>query len=376
MPWRSDIMDINKNLDILLSLVRLAIGTSDSIVIPGDFGDWESLERLAFGQGLAYVAADGLLKATEDDPTLIKGRGRKVILEWLLNVGKAEKNYAVHSAAISEICSILKDRGIEKTLLLKGLGLSVYYPVPNHRPTGDFDIYTYGKSREADKVFQELGCEGDFDPNQKHSHLEYKGIPLENHHHYLNRGRSRNETELNDYILTLSGDRLTEGGYYVPSPEKHFWFLICHMQSHLMSPESITLRHLLDWALFLKGEEANLDAGALMAKAREFRLETFASYMTSLAVKLFGLDLRQFVSITTDPSVEDRFLAEIIREKKGYTADASRRPLLLALKTMSYFKNYWKFKYAGLSFQEMFRNKARDHFRIWFRDIKAFECWK
>jgi len=355
------------NLDVLLSLVRLAIGTSDSLVIPGAFEDWESLERLAFSQGLAYVAADGLLKATKDDPTLIKGKGRKVILEWLQNTGRAEEKYARHGEAISEICRILKDHGIEKTLLLKGLGLSGYYPVPNHRPAGDIDIYTYGQSREADSVFRQMGCKGEFDPGQKHSHFEYKGISVENHHQCLNSGRSRNETEVNDYLLTLPGDRLTEWGYYVPSPEKHFWFLVCHMQSHFLTPESLTLRHLLDWVLFLKGEDANLDATALMAQAKTFRLETLVSYMTNLAGKIYGLDQKPFVTIKVKPSVEDRFMGEILKEKKRDTIDASRRPLLLALKAMAYFSNYWKFQYAGMSFWEMFWGKARNHFQLWFR---------
>lgn len=359
-------MLLQKNLDLLLSLVHLATGTLDSIAIPGDFDDWEGLERLAFRQGVAYVAADGLLKATEEDPALIKGKGRKVILEWLQNTGRAEEKYASHSAAISEICRILKNHGIEETLLLKGLGLSKYYPVPNHRPTGDLDIYTYGKSRETDNVFLDMGCQIEFDPSQKHTHFEYQGIQVENHHHYLNSGRSRCETEVNDYLLTLSGDRLTEWGYYVPSPEKNFWFLICHIQSHLMGPDAMTLRHLLDWGLFLKGEEADLDAGSLMTKAREFRLETFISYMTSLAGKIYGLDLKQFITVKTNPSVEDRFMGEILKEKSENKADASRRPLLLALKTISYLKNFWKFKYAGLSFREMFQEKVRDHFRVWF----------
>jgi len=363
----------NNVLDILLSLVRFAIGTSESVSVPDDFGDWEELERLSFRQGLAYVATDGLLGAMKDDPALIRGKGRNVILEWLQNTGRAEEQYARHREVISELCRVLKDHGIERTLLLKGLGLSRYYPVPNHRPVGDFDIYTYGRSREADGVFREMGCKGESDFNQKHSHFEYKGITVENHHHYLDRGRTRNEAEVNDYIMALPGDLLTEWGYYVPSPEKHFWFLVCHMQSHFVSPESVTLRHLLDWALFLKGEGGNLDAAALMAKAREFRLDAFISYMTSLAGRAYGMDLKPFITMETDPAAGDRFMGEILGNHNRVTADASHRPLLLVLKTIALFSDYWKFKYAGLSFRELFRSKAVGYFRIWFRRAKSQE---
>ena len=352
--------------EILISLIRRAIGTADTVDIPSDFDGWEELKELSFRQGVAYVAADGLVKVIEDDPSLTGGNGRRVILPWLANAERSEVEYARHRQVLPEMCRVLHDNGIEKILLLKGLGLSAYYPVPEHRPTGDLDIYTYGQGARVDEVFRSLGIDVDSKRSSKHSKCTFEGIPVENHNHYLENFRSGIESEINGFLPGLEGDILKEGGYYVPSPEKNFWFLACHMQSHFLSLESFTLRHLLDWALFLKGESARLDTLQLMEKARSFNLETFISYMTALAERVSGLDLRAFVTTETDPGTENRMMAEILREKKAEKVDASRRPLLLAGKVFIHISLNWKYRYTGLSFREFLRERTVVHLRQWF----------
>lgn len=77
-------------------------------------------------------------------------------------------------------------------MLLKGYGLSKYWPIPNHRPTGDIDIYlmylnSEGKEKSrpawecADKLMTEkFGILVD-NSHHHHSVFTYKGIMVENH---------------------------------------------------------------------------------------------------------------------------------------------------------------------------------------------------
>lgn len=351
--------------EILLSLVRLALGTQETVEIDESFDSWNDLLDISFNQGVPFVVSDGITKAVDSNPALTSGRGCEAILDFLGNTVMAEGKYASHKRTVSELCRVFHEHGVENVLLLKGIGISRYYPVPSHRPTGDIDIYTYGKSREADEAIRSLGIQVDSKFNKKHSELFFKGVLVENHHEYLDYSRSRNERMMNDYLHTLQGDELTEDGYLVPSPEKNFWFLACHMQSHFMLPAAITLRHLLDWGLFLNAESGRLDAQALMAKAVKFRMDTFISYASSLAQRVSGLNLSPFITVRTDPRAEERLLKEILREKIELKEDASRRPLLLAKKTLFYFRYYWKFKFSGLSFQEMFWDNVLNHFKLW-----------
>lgn len=57
-------------------------------------------------------------------------------------------------------------------MVLKGYGLSKNYPVPNHRPCGDMDIYLFGDQEKADKLIaEELGIKID---NSHHHHTVFQ----------------------------------------------------------------------------------------------------------------------------------------------------------------------------------------------------------
>lgn len=50
-----------------------------------------------------------------------------------------EADYRKYQLAIRKLAGLYRSEGIDM-LLLKGYGLSLNYPVPEHRPSGDIDI--------------------------------------------------------------------------------------------------------------------------------------------------------------------------------------------------------------------------------------------
>jgi len=62
-----------------------------------------------------------------------------------------EKKYDRHLLAIDKLASFYKQNGI-RMMLLKGFGLSQYWPKPKHRPSGDMDIYLFGNCKKADNL--------------------------------------------------------------------------------------------------------------------------------------------------------------------------------------------------------------------------------
>ena len=62
-----------------------------------------------------------------------------------------------------------------KFLLLKGIGLSLVYPNPSSRESGDIDFYLFGNYKEGNLIFAPTK----FSESAKHSSFVYKGVNVE-----------------------------------------------------------------------------------------------------------------------------------------------------------------------------------------------------
>ena len=110
---------------------------------------------------------------------------KKILLEWLGRVVPLERFYQNHLKTIDALSRFYRQNGI-KMMLLKGYGLSLYWPKPNHRPAGDMDIYLGEAWQEADKLVSEkLGIKVD-DGHEHHTCFFFQGTSVENHYDFVN----------------------------------------------------------------------------------------------------------------------------------------------------------------------------------------------
>lgn len=157
--------------------------------------DWREVIDLSFDQGVAAIAVDSLQLSLELVPEPAEGSAESLELaldseelenlkyEWFGEVFSCEEDYSKQKEILHQLIQVLSEHNI-KVLLLKGLGLSKYYPVPAHRPMGDFDIYSYGHHLEVDVVFSDKGCSINRE-HEKHSVFNFEGVTVENHYLYL-----------------------------------------------------------------------------------------------------------------------------------------------------------------------------------------------
>lgn len=62
-----------------------------------------------------------------------------------------EKRNFRQKRVLADLAGFYAAHGID-LMLLKGYGMSLNYPIPNHRPCGDLDIWLYGRQKEADAL--------------------------------------------------------------------------------------------------------------------------------------------------------------------------------------------------------------------------------
>ena len=287
-------MDIQK---VFLTLVRLGIGCANDNV-NDNLGfwsgvDWEAVLALAERQGLSAVVADGI------DWLKVHGKGETVMLPpkpvMLQLIGSVLQNYEyrheLYRRAIAELAGFYNSHGF-KMMVLKGFACALDWPKPEHRPSGDIDIWQFGQYREADVVLAtEKGITID---NSHHHHTVFywRDFMVENHYDFINVHARRSNARLEKMFKELGADDshfVEEYGerVYLPSANLHGLFLIRHAVAHFAAAE-ITLRQVLDWALFVEKHGEEVDWPWLNGVLEEFGLKRFFDVLNAVCVEDLG----------------------------------------------------------------------------------------
>ena len=321
-------MPINKDTLYFIRLVRSGAGlgaapvsdTADTAVTPGS---WERIYRMAADHGLSAVVWDGIcrLPAAQQPP-------RETRIRWALSAEKLEERYRHQQQTASKLAARFSEEGL-RMLLLKGLGLSRDYPLPEHRECGDIDIYLYGESDKGDRILHEIGAHPYFDV-PKHSEYVWDGVLIENHRTILNVRRNRTERELNAVLVRLLEKEGTHGlapGIQAPRATFNAIFLIRHAAVHFQK-EGIVLRHLCDWACFLTRHWDEIDHALFRTAMEDYRMDRFADLMTAAAGEYLGAEVpgpeceagmlgRFMEEVLTLSPMPDKLLPRLLRKLSG-----------------------------------------------------------
>ena len=280
--------------------------------------DWEALVDLSFDQGVAAIAVDGLQKLCEHHPEVELALDSEALedlkYEWFGEVMRSEDDYKKYVADIATLAEVYSEAGIEM-MLLKGFGLSLNYPIPAHRPMGDVDVYL-SDWRRGDEVIGQRGIAIDYS-HHHHSVFSWRGQMVENHYDIENRYASRKGRLVDDLLKHLAQEGRKEtfvGGVmvYLPSANFNGIFLISHCASHFAG-DHITLRHLLDWALFVDKQWKEIDWPFVTDWLSRLGLRRFFCCMNALSIDCLGIAAEKFPALERDAALERRVLADILR---------------------------------------------------------------
>ncbi len=295
---------IASNEKLLLNLIKMALGKSAECALP-DALEWSTLFGLSVKQCVPSVVLDGLNKSLVSAALPGKCVGKMDKLKWLGMLLNMERQYAIHESVVAALAAVYQSAGY-RMMLLKGYGLSKYWPIPNHRPTGDIDIYLMymdsdGKDKcqpawkRADLMMKEkFGVEID-NSHHHHSVFTYKGIMVENHYDFINVHSHRSnqwiENEFKTLALTGSEEYTFDNGAKLlfPSPLLHCLFVARHNACHFAA-EHLNLRQLLDWALFVEKRNEDMDWDYFWSTAKKMGMEKFVLCMAFIAIEQLSFE--------------------------------------------------------------------------------------
>lgn len=292
--------------------------------------DWSSLYSLSATQNVAAIVWDYIQQAIGDGKLSAKNQPAKALrLQWALSTEQIEKKYALQRSVIAKLAQLFAPHNI-KMMILKGYGLSLNYPVPNHRPCSDIDIWLFeeretpnghtsrvGVQQKADCLLREhFGVDIDED---KHHHTVFyvDGVMVENHYDFLNIHAHLSNRKIEQRLQQLLNqplDKIEIDGQtvYLPSPDFNALFLLRHSASHFAA-ERIVIRHLLDWRYFVEKFAQQIDWHSIRQIAEQTNMHKFLNCINSICIDRLNLPSSCVPPYERDKQLEERVWNEILQ---------------------------------------------------------------
>lgn len=334
-------MTLSRTSDVFLTLIRFGIGYSSEL--PQNV-DWAQIQALAVRQGLSAIILDGIERLPEGQrpPQLM-------LLTWIGQVMLEEDRFAKQWDASREMASLFANNHI-RTYVLKGMVVSECYPKPQHRVSSDVDCFLLPEEGDVDvwekgnQLMEVAGYKvgrGFY----KNSTFHLPTLTVENHRYltpFRGNKRLKNlerwlQAQFKNGSGDLSGSRIEGTELWRPPVMVSALFLIEHAYSHFLH-EGLTWRHVLDWMMFSRKHEKEIDWYALDAMIDEFGFRRFYDSYYRLGQYLVG-GIRD-----SSLTVQDRRMLEDVWAPLDMQEDMHSLKAKVDI-AMATIRAWWKYRY-------------------------------
>ena len=332
--------------EILINIIKASLcdkyNTTD---IPHSLPMWSDLYRQATKGGVAAIVWDGVQKLIANGViTNDKLPDKATKLRWALQVDNTEKLYAKQRKALLKLADIYAEHDI-RMMVLKGFGISLYYPIPEHRSCCDIDIWLFGDQKRADDIIStKLNIKID-NGHHHHTIFHIDGVMIENHYDFLNihsHVSNRDiEAQLKQLAYTPEAIDVDGRTIYRPNANCHALFLLRHAASHFAAVE-IVIRHIIDWGLFVKNNHHAIDWVWLRDICNKQNMGLFLDVMNATAADICNIDISLMPGTTRHPKLEMRVLNDILQPEFSIEQPKNGLIELLWFKYRRWWANRWK----------------------------------
>lgn len=314
----------------LFALLRVGLGNStsakenlsDFILMSAD--QWARLGVKALEQGVLGIVLDGIesLDATPYGPTRELSKEQK--LEWIGHVMQIEQGNHQQIKVMNQVADKMALESI-KMMVFKGQVNGLLYPNPLHRSPGDIDCYLFGKYSKGNDILRQHGAKVD-EGWYKHSQISYKGELLENHLFFVHTREGKRskqlQKDLEEALQVKEWSSFPDSKVLLPPTQWNAMFLTYHACAHFLS-EGLRLKQILDWAMFLKKEQKNIDWNTFYEYCNKYHFRRFVDAMTAISVNYLGVEVEKSEITTESPYIEKILNSTLYDEDYIYSAGES-----------------------------------------------------
>ena len=345
-------------IDAIIRLCNAVLLRKEPISLPDlSAKEWNKLLTFASEQGVLPIIAPLLTEVTFENEM-----SRLMLVEWIVTAEQNAVQYLECFKTMQFMAKMFAKEGID-IMYLKGASLALLYPKPEWRVFSDIDYYLFGQSERGIKVMGQNGIENE-GYYHHHTQASLNGILIENHYDFVERVNHQCDIIIDDALKALAetegrtlkatflGDEVTNA--YVMTPTMNALFLMRHMSAHFVS-ETIPLRMLYDWVLFLKHHATDVDWQLVIDLYDKSEMSEFAGLIQYLLKTKLGVEYAECPVFLVDEEIAEKLWLSIINppEQDPYKKFSLRYYIF---ETKTFWKNRWKHQivYTGESYVWLF----------------------
>ena len=332
---------INMIEQLFFELIRVAIGTQDTLSRPPSKGEWAELYAIAKKQSLVGICFAGLQKlynsvnqaprtqnpqpnSTQNQEPITQNLDEVQYLTWMGMAAKIQQRNEVVNRQCVDLQNRLSTDGLCSSIL-KGQGVGALYNVNLNakanlamlRQSGDIDVYVAGGMEKVLGYCTEKFGEVEWDYINAHAPF-YDETEVELHwraqamtnlcaNKRLQRWLEKSETQ----EMMLGGKAMLANGQVlvVPTAEFNAFYILLHCYHHMFE-SGLGLRQLMDWYFVLKSRN-NASTGSaqatnpnvnLVALFEQFGMKKFAEGVLWLLWHVFECENPDSFLVTPNSS--------------------------------------------------------------------------
>lgn len=288
---------------IFYELIRVAIGTQESLSRLPKEAEWDELFDMAVKQSLVGVCFAGIhqLGAASDGGYSRIGMSEEQYFNWM---GMALQ-IQMRNETVNQQCAVLQKRlsadGF-RSCILKGQGVAALYGenLCNFRQSGDIDVWVQNKSIE-DLVAYVKGLGAKYKATAAHVESRlFDDTEVELHSEPAFMRSFVNNRILKGWLGKYNiNDFLEINGLVVPSQEFNLVYMMVHMYHHILF-EGLGLRQVMDYYYVLQEGVSETLKRKTMKIVSELGMRRFISGMMWVMKEAFDLDEQHMLCVSNE----------------------------------------------------------------------------
>ncbi len=297
---------MSRSKEQLLELTRSALWGSEPDTSLFEEGvNWAEVLQLANEQTLQGVVS----AAIERLPLALRpSRTEGLKLHQIVSLNRQQRRHQIE--VLAKLLELVARAGVERPVLLKGLGVGLNYPDPSLRMCGDIDLYVGEKHyfKVWDFVCEELGVEKEESHSVHHFDFEFMGTSIEIHRYATapNSVAVHSREFMAWSVEQLEGSLVREVSIdgvkvYLPPYNFDFIYIFYHTWRHFLMG-GVGLRQVCDWGCYASMFADRVDRAEVERLVELFRLEKPLSLFASIAVQALGVAPEKFIGFASSES--------------------------------------------------------------------------
>lgn len=309
---------------LFFELIRVAIGTQESLSRLPSAREWGELYKMAKKQSLVGVCFVALqrLGADADEGFARIGMSEMLYLTWMGMTAQIQKKNETVNQQCAELQAKLSADGY-RSYIMKGQSVASLYgsQLSDLRQSGDIDVYIEGGLEKVLACAEKYG--GASGVNELEMHVKvFEDTEVEFHYRpFIMRNPWKNKRlqaffKSQEEACFANRIALGNGGEIcAPTTEFNLVHQMAHIHLHLFT-EGVGMRQLMDYYFVLRTREPRDESLEVRETIHDLGLERFASALMWIMGHVFGLPKEQML---WEPDEKDgQFLLDEIMKSGNF----------------------------------------------------------